>query len=83
MFISKNHRSAYLFTVNPQFLFFGYPTYLLDKDESRAGKLVDAWIEEISREFDLVMILENLTESLALMVLKYCWDIDDVAHIKV
>ena len=69
--------------MNPQFLFFGYPTYLLDKDESRAGKLVDAWTEEISREFDLVMILENLTESLALMVLKYCWDIDDVAHIKV
>ena len=74
--------SAYLFLVNPQFVFFGYPSYLLEQQEGRVRALVDEWIKEIDKEFDLILILEQLTDSLALLVLKFCWDVRDVAHIK-
>lgn len=74
--------SAYFFLVNPQFLFFGKPSYLLQESEMRGHALVDSWIAEIEEEFDLILILENLEDSLALFVLKYCWDVKDVANIK-
>ena len=68
--------------MNPQFVFFGYPSYLLQHQEGRAKSLIDEWIKEIDKEFDIILILEQLTDSLALFVLKYCWDIRDVAHLK-
>lgn len=74
--------SAYFFLVNPQFLFFGYPSYLLQQQEQRGQALVDEWIRQIDKEFDLIFILEEFLDSLALFVLKYCWDVRDVAHIK-
>jgi len=74
--------SAYLFTVNPQLIFFGQPSYLLRNKESRLWHLVDEWIHEIDRDFDHVMILEEIDDSLAVLMLKFCWDIDDMVHLK-
>lgn len=45
--------------------------------------LVRAWIQEISNDFDHILILEDLDTSLAVMMIKFCWNIDDVAHLKV
>ena len=64
-------------------VFFGYPTYLLSPGKNRLMLLVRAWIQEISNDFDHILILEDLDTSLAVMMIKFCWNIDDVAHLKV
>jgi len=74
--------SAYLFVVNPQFLFFGYPSYLLSMPYQRGYQLVDAWIHEIEQDFDHMIILEDLDRSLAVLMLKLCWSVEDVMHLK-
>lgn len=74
--------SAYLFTLNPQLIFFGHPSYLLRNTEQRLWNLVDLWIQEIDRDFDHILILEEVDDSLAVLMLKFCWDIDDVVHLK-
>ena len=74
--------SAYFFLVNPQFLFFGKPSYLLGDEQKRAKALVNAWIQEIENDFEFILILEHFDRSLVLFVLKFCWDIRDVAYIK-
>jgi len=37
--------------------------------------LVEFWISEIDHDFDLVLILEELDLSLAVLKIKYCWDL--------
>ena len=74
---------AYMFVVNPQFLFFGYPSYLLSMPKHRGVELVDAWIGEIDHDFDHMIILEDLDRSLAVLMLKLCWSVEDVMHLKV
>ena len=74
---------TYFFTVNPQFVFFGYPTYLLQNTEQSLSHLVDNWIYDIDQDFDHVIILEDLDRSLAVLMVKLCWDIEDVVHLKV
>ena len=74
--------SVFFFLVNPQFVFFGQPSYLLSPSSRRAGDLVNTWIMEIERDFDLILILEELDVSLALLVLKFCWEVQDVVHLK-
>ncbi len=74
--------SAYFFLVNPQFLFFGKPSYLLGDEQKRAKALVNQWIQEIENDFEFILILEDFDRSLVLFVLKFCWDIRDVAYIK-
>ena len=68
--------------MNPQFVFFGEPTYLLRDDHLRSRDLVKAYIADISRDFELIMVLEDLDTSLALLVLKFCWEVKDVVHLK-
>ena len=58
-------------------------SYLLRNKEARLWHLVDEWIHEIDRDFDHVMILEEIDDSLAVLMLKFCWDIDDMVHLKV
>ena len=64
-------------------VFFGQPTYLLQPFEEQLQDLVDSWIFEISDNFDQILILEDLDTSLALLMIKLCWEIDDVMHLKV
>ena len=52
--------SPYLFLVNPQLVFFGEPTYLLESNERRAFRLVDKYLDNISKDFDVILILEDL-----------------------
>ena len=73
--------STWMFTFNPQFLFFGKPSYLLH-DETKLGRLVGRWVDAIDREFDHVIILEMLPESLAVLMLKMCWSVDDMVVLK-
>jgi hypothetical protein len=51
--------SAWLFTVNPQLIFFGVPSYLLTNSEQKLANLVDNWISNIAEDFDHVIILEG------------------------
>ena len=57
-------------------------SYLLRNTEQRLWNLVDLWIQEIDRDFDHILILEEVDDSLAVLMLKFCWDIDDVVHLK-
>lgn len=43
---------------------------------------MDKWLAEIDSEFELILILEDLDTSLALLVLKFCWEVRDVVHLK-
>ena len=75
---------AHFFLYNPQLVFFGYPSYLLKYTSSyHVNLLVDSWLGEIDRDFDHVLILERVDTSLALMMIKFCWSIDDIVHLKV
>ena len=51
-------RAEYLLLRNPQFVFFGYPTYLLN-DEKKLDKLAQFWLDEIDNDFDIVLLLEG------------------------
>ena len=51
--------SAFLFAVNPQFVFFGKPSFLLSNAEHRLTGLVNNWIYEIESDFDHIIILEG------------------------
>ena len=84
--MSKFHfaHGAHFFLYNPQLVFFGYPSYLLKYTSSyHVNLLVDSWLGEIDRDFDHVLILERVDTSLALMMIKFCWSIDDIVHLKV
>ena len=74
--------SAFLFLVNPQTIFFGYPSYLLSNPEDKLAPLVDHWIAEIDNEFDFILILEDIDTCLAILVLKFCWEVRDVVYLK-
>ena len=73
--------SAWKFIHNPQFIFFGKPTYLL-RNQRQQEKLVDRWIAEIDSDFDHVIILEMMFESLAVLMLKMCWTPSDMINLK-
>ena len=74
---------AHFFLYNPQLVFFGYPSYLIKyTTEPRVRMLVDAWLNEIDVDFDHILILEELDTSLAVLMIKFCWSIDDVVHLK-
>ena len=46
--------------MNPQLIFFGYPSYLLQNTVNRLQNLVDNWIHNIEEDFDHIIILEGL-----------------------
>ena len=83
--VSLSHFRNYLLTLL-KLVFFGYPSYLLNRSRYsnpwKLQSLVNSWIEEIEKDFDHVLILEELDKSLAVLVLKLCWSIEDVAHLK-
>ena len=58
-------------------------SYLLQNTEQRLWNLVDLWLKEIDQDFDHIMILEEIDDSLAVLMLKFCWDPVDVVHLKV
>ena len=59
--------SAYLFLVQPQMIFFGEPTYLLRNEETRAKQLVQTYIKQWDADFTMIMILEDVDTSLAVL----------------
>ena len=74
--------STWRFIFNPQMIFFGKPTYLLHEGPDKLEELVDQWIDEIDKDFKHVIILEQLFESLAVMMIKMCWDINDMISLR-
>jgi hypothetical protein len=75
--------AAHLMVMNPQLVFFGVPSYLLKMNYQFGHQLVDTWLHQIASDFDHILILEDLDRSLAILMLKLCWTIEDVAHLKV
>ena len=63
-------------------IFFGKPSYLLHEGSEKLEELVDQWIDEIDKDFNHVIILEQLSESLAVMMIKMCWDINDMISLR-
>ena len=54
--------------VNPQMVYFGYPSGLIGEFSVSKNKIVDEWITEIDREFGFIMIMEHFDLSLAVLV---------------
>ena len=72
-----------LFLYHPQLIFFGKPTYLIRfTQKKKIERLVKAWLGEIDRDFDHILIMERMNESLAIMTIKFCWKIEDVVNLK-
>ena len=40
-------------------------------------------MQQLESEFDLILIMEHYDVSLAVLVLKFCWKIEDVIYMKV
>ena len=43
---------------------------------------IERWIADIDQEFDFILITERFDVSLAVLMIKFCWDIDDVVYIR-
>lgn len=43
---------------------------------------IERWIADIDKEFDFILITERFDVSLAVLMVKFCWDVDDVAYVK-
>lgn len=79
---------ARLGTYRSQLLYFGYFT---DKngrewhsyDYELPDEIMNEWVRQLENEFDLILIMEHYDISLAVMVLKFCWKIEDVIYLKV
>lgn len=54
--------------VNPQMVYFGYPSGMIGEFSVGKNKIVDEWITEIDREFGFIMIMEHFDLSLAVLV---------------
>lgn len=52
-------------------------------DEDLSDSTVLKWMEQLENEFDLILIMEHYDVSLAVLVLKFCWKIEDVIYMKV
>ena len=44
--------------------------------------MVRSWIDDIIQDFDHILIMEQMSVSLAIMMIKFCWSIDDVVNLK-
>ena len=72
-------KAQYRHILRTQVASFGYDE-VYDRDLSK--ELVNKWIQEISKEFDLIMIMEYFDLSLALMAIELCWPLEFVANLK-
>ena len=58
-----------------------FQSYMLDIEEKQR-RLVQSWLLEIEFDFEVVLILEELDLSLAVMAIQLCWTVEDVVHFK-
>ena len=58
-----------------------FQSYMLDIEEKQR-RLVQSWLLEIESDFEVVLILEELDLSLAVMAIQLCWTVEDVVHFK-
>lgn len=64
------------FTRNLQSADLGLEHKHFDNDE-----LIGNFVKQIEKEFDFILVLERLTESLVLMKRKFCWTMQDIVRI--
>ncbi|CAH1247902.1 GAL3ST1 [Branchiostoma lanceolatum] len=76
-YVKARSRTREPYTLTKNFMAFdlGFPLGLSD-DQS----YVDEFIQKISREIDLVLILEYFTESLVLLKRMMCWTFKDILY---
>ncbi|CAH1269832.1 GAL3ST1 [Branchiostoma lanceolatum] len=71
------------FTRNPMALELGFP---VDKLQNTAGdpssEEIKNFLQRISRDLDLVMIMEYFEESLVLLRRLMCWDLQDILYLR-
>lgn len=41
------------------------------------------WMKQLDSRFDLILIMEHYDISLAVLILKFCWKIEDVIYLRV
>ena len=77
--VKRMDKAQYRHILRTQVSSFGYDK-VYDRDLSK--ELVNKWIQEIAKEFDLIMIMEYFDLSLALMAIELCWPLEFVANLK-
>ena len=55
---------------------------MFSRIRERQENLVQFWISQISADFELILILEELDLSLAVFAIQNCWQVRDVVHFK-
>ena len=61
----------------------GYKTGSMNGTSNRSDNTteVGSWLKQLDRQFDLVMIVEYMVESLVLLKRMMCWSIRDILHV--
>lgn len=74
--------------LRPMLLYFGYYQdqtghVWTSYDRAIPDSVLFEWFDSLTDDFDLVMIMEYYDISLAVLMIKLCWSIDDVVYLKV
>ncbi|KAI8520140.1 hypothetical protein Bbelb_033970 [Branchiostoma belcheri] len=71
------------FTRNPMALELGFPVQKIQNTTANpSSKDIKNFLQSLSRELDLVMIMEYFEESLVLLRRLMCWDLRDILYLK-
>lgn len=74
---------SYCLLIIVKFTFFQMGHEWHSYDEKLPDTIVLKWMEQLENEFDLILIMEHYDISLAVLILKFCWKIEDVIYMKV
>ena len=70
---------AYRYVLRPQLASFGFGDKIYEQHVK--SSVVNGWLEQIDRDFDLVLIMEYYDYSLALLSIELCWPLSDLANL--
>ena len=71
-------------TIRPQLLFYGVsPNNVESFDKGLSREEVILWIKQLVGDFDLMMILDEFDNSLALIYIEFCIPVEDLLYIAV
>lgn len=71
-------------TIRPQLLFYGVsPNKVESFDKNLSREEVILWIKQLVGDFDLMMILGEFDNSLALISIEFCIPVEDLLYIAV
>ncbi|XP_019628795.1 PREDICTED: galactose-3-O-sulfotransferase 2-like [Branchiostoma belcheri] len=82
-FNTKSPGRPVSFTRNPMALELGFPVHKLQNTTANpSSEDIKNFLQSLSRELDLVMVMEYFEESLVLLRRLMCWDLRDILYLK-